>query len=514
MDATDLSLGTTLSSAGQTDSDVVKVCCVVTRRLGLSEYEVEWGFDASHPPFPAATILETWFEPNLHCVQYEMYVKYHVPTPPSASSAPNLQRPSARFIHLVDIHRLPWSVKVHRGLCFTGKYAEGESFDQFNQRTSLPLAERGNPRLISFEKLRWIRWTAYTAIVHMFGELHATPEINRYIQQEGLLEMTDIRDWLRSPAAVRRCPFRIHPEVVREMFGLVDGELADEVAVVEEMKHAMCKYQCPRVKSEQFMRVLNFCKDVSGAVKRLITRNVIRKVTTTGSSDYELSFIDVAGPVVLVTEGEPVWDLVHSGVNWERAAAAAPAPTRPELSAIYTRMDHVTPTIPRQAKRLFMPSVLFGEVSFIPRTIRGMIQATDWCRRVVFLDAYPSSVNRGPRTGLVGVNHWYVVRSRSPPYEYAFMQGTFDQGRPDYTIHGLTKTNETVKYTTLAPLTNKYAMCATFEYEHAPKELLKHCDLVVLFTRRSSPAQAGRYLHTLLESTEVNVLVVGEWGLC
>lgn len=512
MEVSDLSLGTTLSSAGQANVDLIKVCCTVTRRLGLSEYEVKWAFEADHPPFPDATILEAWFEPILHCVQYEMYVKYHAPAPLSTSSAPNLQRPSARFIHVVDIHRLPWCEPIYRGLFFTGKYVDGESFDQFNQRTSGSASGRDNTRLIAFGKLRWIRWTTYTALVHMFGELLATPEMNRYIQQERLLEMTDIRDWLRSPAALRYCPFRIHPEVVREMFGLVDGELVDEVAVVEEMKHAMCKYQSPCVTSQQFMRVLNFCKDVSGAVKRLIARNVIRKVTTAGSSDYELWFTTThEGPAVLVSEGEPVWDLVRSGVNWMRAATSSP--NQPELSAIYTRMSHVTATIPRQNKRLFMHSILFGEVTCVPRTIRGMIQATGWCRRVVFMDTYASTANRGPRTGLVGVNNWFVVQSRTPPYEYAFMQGTLEHGRQNYTIHDLLKTGESIKYTSVATLTNNYTICPMFQYDRAPKELLVKCDLVVLFTRRSSPPQAGRYLHKLLESTEVNVLVVGEWGL-
>ena len=494
-------------------AQLTRVVCTVIRRVGFSEYEVEW----HQGPPDAATctlLLEAWFEPIFHCVQYEMFVRVVSIRQPQAGARSTAPAPKsrARFIELIDIRRRAWCATIHRQLWFPGKYVDGETFDGYLERT-----KTGGAPVVSFEKLRWMRWNTYIALVHMFGEIIVSVEVNRYIEQQKLLELADIRDWLRGAEAQRRCPFRIHPEVVRAMCGHVDPDLVDEVAVIEKMKYAMSKYQSPFVTSAQFMRVLNFCADVPGAVRRLIERNVVRKIGV-GADDYQLWFADDEAEEVLVTEGEPVWNLVRvGGVRWRRAPTA-PGQKPVLLSAVYKALEKLEP-LPRAEKRIFLHQKIFGDQSGIPRTVRSMIESTVWCQKVMFIYAYERSLHRPTGLSYSSTKLWRLMRSRISPFEYVFVQETVGSGNHVYWVHDLTKEGGgapcVYTYANAMTLMGKYSCVEAFSFDGFPKALMAKCDLVVLFTKRSSPARAAMYLHTaLLQSTEVSVLVVGEWGEC
>ena len=508
----------------------MRVTCTVIRRVGISEYEVVW--QHSPPEFTSTVLFEAWFEPILLCVQYEMFVRIvPVRQPPQASArstaAAPTTKPRARFIELIDIRPAPWSAALHRHLWFPGSYVDGETFEQYIERT-----RAGAPRdsssssfsaapAVSFEKLRWIRWTTYNTLVHMFGELIASIEVNRYIEQQRLLEMADVREWLRTTEAQRRCPFRIHPEVVRVMFEHIDRELVDEVAVIEEMKYAMCKHQSPFVTSTQFMRVLNFCSDVPGAVKRLIERNVVRKINTS-ADDYQLWFagdeVESPPPTCLVEEGEPVWELVRAGVRWRRAQCVPQQQQqRPPLWNVYRALDKVA-ALQKKDKRAFMHLKIFGDPSSVPRTVRALVESTEWCQKVMFVYAYDRALHRPTPLGNFGTKNWRLMRSRVAPYEYVFVQETVTVGNRTYRVHDLTKDGggapAVYVYANAMTLMGKYSCVEAISFDCFPKSIAAKCDLVVLLTKRSSPAQAAWYLHTALQATAVNVLVVGEWGVC
>lgn len=502
-------------------AQLARVVCTVIRRVGFVEYEVEW-----HQGPPDAdtcvVLLEAWFEPIFHCVQYEMFVRVVSIRQPQSSggglSTAPAPKPRARFIELIDIRRTPWCAAIHRRLWFPGKYVDGETFEGYVERTK---TGGTHAPTVSFEKLRWMRWNTYNALVHMFGEIIVSIELNRYIEQQKLLEMADIRDWLRDTEAQRRCPFRIHPEVLRAMFGHTDPDLVNDVAVIEEMKYAMCKYQSPYVTSTQFMRVLNFCGDVSGAVKRLIERNVVRKIGV-GADGYQLWFAGdetaLPLPEALVTDGEPVWDLVHARVRWRRASVAPGQMRLVQPYEVYKTLEKLEP-LPRKEKRLFLHQKIFGDQSGMTRTVRSVIESTDWCQKVMFIYAYDRSLHRPTSISYSNTKLWRLMRSRISPFEYVFVQETVRSGTPVYMVHDLIKgergASAVYTYANVMTLMGMYSCVEAFSFDKIPKTLMAKCDLVVLFTKRSSPARAAIYLHnTLLQSPAVSVLAVGEWGEC
>jgi hypothetical protein len=306
-----------------------------------------------------ATIrVECTFDPFNSIIEYDLDVTE--PTPQGIY----------RVNQVYGAKALEWSESLYKELFDVGEYRVNETLKEFLERMTEAKTKH------RYRAIQWIQWDKLMYLMDLFGTNHNDRRFFTYVQQQELLARP-LREWLLTEQALC-CPYRIHPEVLRAYIR-DDQELVDEVAMVEEIKYAMCHYQTRVVTGQQLMRAYNYCTDVEGSLVRLIKRGVLKDQTLEELIIVSFALLATREEVV-VDPGQPLEPFVHTLQPWSVLGI------RDYQSPIYQAFDADPKT---KAKRVFLEYSSGQAVNMFNdiKTFCSIVKPT----RVVFIFAYDAS---------------------------------------------------------------------------------------------------------------------------
>lgn len=304
---------------------------------------------------PATIRVECTFDPFNSIIEYDLDV-----TEPTKYGIYHVQQ-------VYGAKAIEWSEPLYKELFDVGQYKT--NLKEFLERITEAKTKH------RYRAIQWIQWDKVMYLMDVFGTNHTDRRFFTYVQQQELL-IKPLREWLLTENALC-CPYRIHPEVLKAYIR-DDPELVDEVAMVEEIKYAMCQYQTRVVTGQQLMRAYNHCSDVEGSLQRLIKRGVLKDQT---QDNLIIVSLITNKEEVVVDPGQPLEPYVYTLQPW--STLALPSDYQ---SPIYQAFDADPKT---KAKRVFLEYSsgqamnMFNDI----KTFCSIVKPT----RVVFIFAYDAS---------------------------------------------------------------------------------------------------------------------------